>query len=218
MEKGPQLQEVCGVTRATYLYGVQPAHVHVAVGNHEDPQSGLRLSPRGPHQAQLQEKRQPGLQLHLLGRLWGWRTSACLQGPASCQLTGPPPFGGCSGKETRVTPTQMLSPEQCRQVALAHCPAALCSHLRCPDHPPLDKPQIRLPWGDCQLPSGRAWLSSHQSSCLSLRPLPVFPTGHLAHPFPQPTGLTPLHHSANHNSQGGVCHHQEACPDTLSFT
>ena len=57
MEKDPQLKEVCGVTRATYLYGVQPAHVHVAVGNHEDPQSGLRKSPQGPHQAQPQEQR-----------------------------------------------------------------------------------------------------------------------------------------------------------------
>lgn len=192
MEKGPQLQEVCGVTRATYLYGVQPAHVHVAVGNHEDPQSGLRLSPRGPHQAQLQEKRQPGLQLHLLGRLWGWRTSACLQGPASCQLTGPPPFGGCSGKETRVTPTQMLLPKQCRQVALAHCPAALCSHLRCPDHPPLDKPQILPPLGGlpASLWPGLGLLTPVLMPLL--RPLPVvFPTGHLTHPCPQPTGLAP---------------------------
>ena len=40
MEKGPQLQEVCGVTWGTYLYGVQPAHIHVAVGNHEDPHRG----------------------------------------------------------------------------------------------------------------------------------------------------------------------------------
>ena len=100
MEKDPQLKEVCGVTRATYLYGVQPAHVHVAVGNHEDPQSGLRKSPRGPHQAQLQEQRQPAPQLHILGQLRG-RTSACLQGPASSQMTGPPPLGGFSGKETR---------------------------------------------------------------------------------------------------------------------
>ena len=186
MEKGLQLQEVCGVTRATYLYGVQPAHVHVAVGNHEDPQSGLRLSPRGPHQAQLQEKRQPGLQLHLLGQLWGWRTSACLQGPASCQMTGPPPFGGCSGKETRVTPTQMRSPEQCRQVALAHCPAALCSHLRCPDHPPLDKPQIRLPWGTASFPLARPGSPHPSPHAFPLGLSQCFPLGILPIPFPSP--------------------------------
>ena len=46
-----------------------------------------------------------------------------------------------------MTPTRMVSPEQCRQVALAHCLVALCSHLWFPDYLPLDKPQMPPPLG-----------------------------------------------------------------------
>ena len=67
--------------------------------------------------------------------------------PPSCQLTGPQPLVDAVGRKPGVTPTRMVSPEQCRQVALAHCLAALCSHLRFPDHLPLDKPQIPPPLG-----------------------------------------------------------------------
>ena len=56
-ENDHSFKRCAGVTQGTYLYGVQPAHVHVAVGNHKYPQLGLRKSPQGPHQAQLQEQR-----------------------------------------------------------------------------------------------------------------------------------------------------------------
>ena len=146
-ENDHSFKRCAGVTRGTYLYSVQPAHVHVAVGNHKHPQSWLRKSSQGPHQAQLQKQRQPAPRLHLLGQPRGWRTSACLQGPASCQLTGPQPLVDAVGRKPGVTPTRMVSPEQCRQVALAHCLAALCSHLRFPDYLPLDKPQMLPPLG-----------------------------------------------------------------------
>ena len=95
-------------------------------------------------------------------------------------------LGGCSGKETRVTPTQMLSPEQCRQVALAHCPAALCSHLRCPDHPPLDKPQIRLPWGTASFTMAGPGSPHPSPHAFPLGLSQCFPLGILPIPFPSP--------------------------------
>lgn len=169
---------------------------------------GSEKSPQGPHQAQLQEQRQPAPRLHLLGQLRGWRTSACLQGPTSCQLTGPHPWW-MQGRETRSDTHTDAVTKQCRQVAAFTAlqrPAPICGF----DYLPLDKPQMPPPLGDCQLfPSGLAWLSSPLSSCLSLRPLQVFPTGHLAHPSPQPTGL-PLHSVRGLAPPGSL-------PDTLSF-
>ena len=192
MEKGPQLQEVCRghsghlpVQCAASPHPCGCGEPQISLVRAQAEPAGATSGPTAGAEAANSTAPSPrpaqGLE------------DVCLPaGPSLLPADWPPPLGGCSGKETRVTPTQMLSPEQCRQVALSHCLAALCSHLHFPDHPPLDKPQIRLPWGDCQLPSGRTWLSSPQSSCPSLRPLPVvFPSGHLTHPCPQPTGLAP---------------------------
>lgn len=49
MEKEATASEVArGVLPGTYLDGMQPAHIQVTVGYHEDPDRGLRLGSQKP--------------------------------------------------------------------------------------------------------------------------------------------------------------------------
>lgn len=147
MEKGPQLQEVCRGHSGHLPVRCAASPRPCGCGEPQIPSVGAQKEPPGATSGPTAGAEAASPTASSPRPAQGLEDVCLPAGSDLLPADWATPFGGCSGKETRGDTHTDAVTKQCRQVAVAHCLAALCSHLRFPDYLPLDKPQIQPPLG-----------------------------------------------------------------------